>query len=78
MIYILHQKDHFQRITHFAPGTFSAGQTTEAQFVEVPAFPAETEVILPNLGSALALWIGKHMHKVNKVDVFGPQTLNGT
>ena len=72
MIYVLHEHDHFQRILHAAPRSFSMGSWSEACFTDVPPFPAPSETILPNLGSATALWLGMCADGIYKADVHGP------
>ena len=76
MIYVLHQNDHFQRVIHIPPGAYFVGGNAEAHFTEIPTFPALGEVILPNLGSAVALWLGKMPLGLKKLDFDGPQAVN--
>ena len=57
---------------HAAKGVFQLGEALEACFTDVPLFPAPSEAIIPNLGSALALWLGKLRDGVYKADCFGP------
>ena len=72
MIFVLHEHDHFQRILHAAPHSYSMGSWSEACFTDVPLFPAPSETILPNLGSAAALWLGMCADGIYKADFHGP------
>ena len=76
MIYVLHQNDHFQPVIHIPPGAYMVGGSAEAHFTEIPTFPAMGEVILPNIGSAVAFWLGKMPLGLKKLDFDGPQAVN--
>ena len=76
MIYVLHRNDHFQRVIHIPVAAYKVGERAEAHFTEIPAFPASGEVILPNIGSAVALWLGKMPLGIRKLDYHGPQAFN--
>ena len=72
MLFILHERDHFQRVIYAAPSAFDVGEASEACFADIPLFPAPSETILPNLGSAVALWLGKASDGIYKADCLGP------
>ena len=55
-----------------ASGAFDVGEASEACFTDIPLFPAPNETILPNLGSAIALWLGKASDGIYKADCLGP------
>ena len=39
MLFILHERDHFQRVIYAASGAFDVGEASEACFADIPLFP---------------------------------------